>query len=71
MSLDTPGMLGMKKEIAQDKAIAAFVWLLSDDALTGQFWPVARRYAQRCRERRSCIFISRGGIYLAKRCLGG
>ncbi len=37
MSLDTPGMLGMKKEIAQEKAIAALVWLSSDDALTGQF----------------------------------
>ncbi len=37
MSLDTPGMLGMKKKTAQEKAIAALVWLSSDDALTGQF----------------------------------
>ena len=31
------GMQRMKKEIAQEKAIAALVWLSSDDALTGQF----------------------------------
>ena len=37
-SLNTRGMLGMKKEIAEEKAIAALGWLSSNDELIGLFF---------------------------------